>query len=246
MKKKVPGHGLGFAASAVVVMLLLPSGTRTASLPSLPNLPPAALNEVISSWNAHCNASNSGAGSITGGCTPRGKGEVTASAYYAGASGSVTVYQGSYSKVEQASATVTSYFEVVGPANTKVPLVFYANAATSQSQSATGGSYGYASAAIETGDRSLTLYKIAACSHAFYNCVGNAATIGLPNAFSVQQPFTVASNTVYAIVLNAVGYSNAGAFSAAVDPSVSFAPSFAGSRYRYSLLFSADTSPTPH
>jgi len=247
MKKKVPSQGLGFVAIAVMVMLLVPSGTRTASLPPavLNEVPPAVLNEVISSWNTRCNASNSGAGAIAGGCTPAGTRDVTASAYYTGGSGSVTVYQGVSSKIEQASASVTSYFEVIGPANTSVPLVFYANGATSQSQSAAGGSYGYASAAIETGDKSSTLYRVAACSHGFYDCVGSAATVGLPNAFSVQQSFTVSSNTLYAIVLNAVGYSNAGAFSAAVDPSVSFDPSFASSRYRYSLVFSGDASPAP-
>jgi len=246
MKKNAPCQHLGLVATAVTVMLLLPSATQTASLPSLPSLPPAVLNEVISSWNTHCNASNSGAGSIKGGCTPRGAGDVTASAYYAGASGSVTVYQAYFSKTEQASASVTSYFEVIGPANTRVPLMFYADAATSQSRSGTGGSYGYASAAVETGDKSSTLFKIAACSHGFYDCGGNAETAVLPNAFSVQQPFTVSSNTLYAIVLTAVGYSNEGAFSAAVDPSVTFAPSFAAGRHRYSLVFSADASPAPH
>jgi len=247
MKKNVSCQGLGIVAIAVIVMLLLPSGTRTASLPSavLNEVPPAVLNEVISSWDTRCNASNSGAGSITGGCTLTGTRDVTASAYYARGSGSVTVYQGFVSKIEQASASVTSYFEVIGPPNTRVPLVFYANGATSQSRSSTGGSYGYASAAIETGDKSSTLYRVAACSHGFYDCVGSAATVGLPNAFSVQQSFTVSSNTLYAIVLNAVGYSNAGAFSAAVDPSVSFDPSFASSRYRYSLVFSGDASPAP-
>jgi hypothetical protein len=242
MKKNLPSQGLGFVAIAATAMLLLPSATRTASPTSLP---PADLNEVITSWNTRCNASNSGAGSITGGCTPAGTGDITASAYYAGGSGSVTVYQGLVSKTEKASASVTSYFEVIGPANTRVPLVFYADGATSQSHSATGGSYGYASAAIETGDKRTTLFRVAACSHGFYDCVGNAATVGLPNAFSVQQSFTVSSNTLYAIVLDAVGYSDEGAFSAAVDPSVTFAPSFGSSRYRYSLIFSGDASPAP-
>lgn len=242
MKKNGPSQGLGSAAIVATVMLLLPSGTRTASPTSLP---PAVVKEVISSWDTRCNASNSGAGSISGGCTPAGTKDVTASANYADGSGTVTVYQGTFSKIEQASASVTSYFEVLGPANTRVPLVFYANGATSQAQSAAGGSYGFASAAIETGDRSSTLFRVGACSHAFYDCVGNAATAALPNAFSVQQSFTVPSNTLYAIVLNAVGYSNAGGFSAAVDPSVAFDPSFKSGRQRYSLVFSADAAPAP-
>jgi len=247
MKKNGSCRGPGIVAITVLVMLLLPSATRTATLPPavLSEVPPADLNEAISSWNTRCNASHSGAGSITGGCTPTGTGDVTVSAYYAGGSGSVTVYQGSYSKIERASASVTSYFAVIGPANTRVPLVLYANGATSQSQSASGGSYGYASDAIETGDKSSVLYKVAACSHGFYDCLESAATRGLPNAFTVQQSFTVSSNTLYAIVLNAVGYSDAGAFSAAVDPSVTFDRSFASSRYRYSLVFSADASPAP-
>ena len=238
MKKNGPGESPGIVAIAVIAMLLLPSGTRTASLPSLPA---AVLNETISSWNTRCNTSNSGAGSITGGCTPAGTADVTASAYYTGGTSTVSVYQSSYSKIEQASASVTSYFEVIGPANSRVRLVFYASGATSQS--ATGGSYGYASAAIETGDKSSTLYRVAACSHAFYDCLGDAATVRLPNAFSVQQTFTVSSNTLYAVVLNAAGYSNAGAFSAAIDPSVTFDPSFASNHY--SLVFSADASPGP-
>lgn len=243
MKTSGPGESLGFVAIAVIAMLLLPSGTPTAGLPPAvaPAVPPAVLNEVISSWSTRCNASNSGAGSISGGCTATGTREVTASAYYAGGSGSVTVYQGSYSKIEQASASVTSYFEVIGPANSSVRLVFYATGATSQAAT----SYGYASAAIETGDKSATLYRVAACSHGFYDCLGNSATAALANAFSVQQSFTVSSNTLYAIVLTAAGYSNAGAFSAAVDPSVTFDPSFVAAS-RYSLVFSADASPAPH
>jgi hypothetical protein len=242
-KKNEPGRNLRILAIAVTVMLLLPSGTRTQNLPDVPS---ADLSEVISSWNAHCNAAHSGAGSMNGGCTPAGKADVTVSAYYADGTGSVTVYQSAYSKIEQAKASVTSYFEVTGPANTRVPLVFYANAATSQSQSSDGGSWAFASAAVETGDKKSILFRIGACSHGFYDCLGTTATAGLPNAFSVQQSFTVSSNTLYAIVLDAVGYSNAGAFSAAVDPSVSFDPSFASKRSHYSLMFSGDASPVPH
>jgi len=226
-----------------VVAGLLPAATRTASPP---NLPPAVINEAISSWNSHCNASNSNAGSIAGGCTVAGKADVTAAAYYANATSTVTVYQNAYSKTEKASASVTSYFEVIGPPDTTVPLVFYANGATSQAHSQSGSSYGFASAAIVTGDGRTILYRAAACSHGFSNCLENPATAGLPNAFTVQQSFRVASNTVYAIVLNAVGYSNDGAFSAAVDPDVTFDPSFRSSRWRYSLVFSADASPAPH
>jgi hypothetical protein len=240
MNKFRPGHGMGIIAIAAIVVLLLPSGTRTATPP---NLPPADVNETITSWNSRCNASHSGAGSVTGGCTPTGTADITASATYAGGSGTVTVYQRAYSKREQASASVTWYFEVLGPADTRVPLVFYATGATSQAQSPTGGSYAFASAAITTGDRNTTLYKAGACSHGVANCGGNPATANLPNAFSVQQSFTVSSNTVYAIVLNAVGYSNSGAFSTAVDPSVTFDPAFRSGRYRYTLVFSADASP---
>jgi hypothetical protein len=242
-KKNRPSESLGVVVAVAAIAMLSPSNTRTASPP---NLPPAVLTESISSWNSHCNASNSSAGSIAGGCTVAGKTDVTASAYYANGTGTLTVYQSSYSKTEKASASVTSYFEVVGPANSSVPLVFYANGATSQSQSASGSSFGFASAAIETADGRSTLYRAAACSHGFSDCLGNAATAGLPNVFTVQQSFRVAANTVYAIVLNAVGYSNDGAFSAAVDPDVTFDPSFASSRYRYSLVFSADASPAPH
>jgi hypothetical protein len=241
--KKRPGQSLGIVVAIAVIAMLLPAVSRTAGPP---NLPPAVVTETISSWNSHCNASNASAGSIAGGCTVAGKKDITASAYYANATGTVTVYQNSYSKTENASASVTSYFEVIGPDNTNVPLVFYANGATSQTQSGSGSSYGFASAAIATGDGKTILYRAAACSHGFSDCLGNPATAGLANTFTVQQSFRVASNTVYAIVLNAVGYSNDGAFSAAVDPDVTFDPSFKASRYRYTLVFSADASPAPH
>jgi hypothetical protein len=241
--KKEVRKNLGIVVSAAVVAMLLPSASRTAG-PQ--NLPPAVINEAISSWNSHCNASNSNAGSIAGGCTVAGKADITASAYYSNATSTVTVYQNAYSKTEKASASVTSYFEVLGPPNTTVPLVFYANAATSQAHSQSGSSYGFASAAIVTGDGRTVLYRAGACSHGFSNCLENPETAGLPNAFAVQQSFRVASNTVYAIVLNVVGYSNNGAFSAAVDPDVTFDPSFRTSRWRYSLVFSADATPAPH
>jgi hypothetical protein len=242
-KKNRAGGSLGIVVGVTVIATLLPTATRTASPP---NLPPAVVNVTVLSWNTHCNASSTTPGSIAGGCTVAGKPDITASAYYANATGTVTVYQNSYSKIEKASASVTSYFEVIGPANSSVPLVFYANGATSQTQSAAGSSYGFASAAIETGDGGTILYRAAACSHGFSDCLGNVATAGLGNTFTVQQPFRVSANTVYAIVLNAVGYSNDGAFSAAVDPNVTFDPSFKASRYRYTLVFSADASPAPH
>lgn len=242
-KKNRAGESLGTVVGIAVIATLLPTTTRTASPP---NLPPALVSETISSWNSHCNASSANAGSIAGGCTVAGKTDITASAFYANATGTVTVYQNSYSKAEKASASVTSYFEVIGPANSSVPLVFYANGATSQTQSGSGSSYGFASAAIVTGDGRTMLYRAAACSHGFSDCLGNPATAGLANTFTVQQSFRVVSNTVYAIVLNAVGYSNDGAFSAAVDPDVTFDPSFKASRYRYTLVFSADASPAPH
>src|SRR5579862_3729993 len=110
--KNRPGENLGIVVGIAMIAMLLPTATRTASPP---NLPPAVINEAISSWNSHCNASNSNAGSIAGGCTVAGKADVTAAAYYANATSTVTVYQNAYSKTEKASASVTSYFEVIGP-----------------------------------------------------------------------------------------------------------------------------------
>ena len=231
---------MNLAAALACATLMSPSAWAQ-------TVPAATATGFIGSWN-NCNATLSGAGSGTGGSSSTTGGctnDVSVSAYYVSGKGSVSTVQNTYAtgfnEIEQTNASVTSYFEVIGPSNPSVPLIFSATGSTSVS--AVVGSYGYATASVETGSLGATIYSVGACSMIFYDCGGTSSTVGLPSSFNVNQSLSLAAGTLYAVVIGAQGYSNAGGFSASVDPSVTFAPGFNATGY--SIVYSSDLSPAP-
>jgi len=151
-------------------------------------------------------------------------------------------YSSGFNEQEWSSATATAYFEVTGPSNSSIPLLFSASGATSAT--ATVGSYGYASASVTNYGGATTLAGGAACSYIFYLCEGQASTGTLSPSFSIaNESFAVTSNTLYEVIVHADGYGNAGGFTANADPSVSFDPTFNSAGY--TLTFSPDASPAP-
>ncbi|HEV2703630.1 MAG TPA: VPLPA-CTERM sorting domain-containing protein [Steroidobacteraceae bacterium] len=226
------------AQGAAISLLLVSLGlTATAAATTVPS---AIVSGNISSWDTGCNATLAGAGSATGGCTLSSQGDVSISANFADGTGTVSAVQssfaGNFSEQENAQSRVTYFFEVQGPSSSSVNLDF---AASGQTSAFAGfGSYGTATASIMSGDLGTTLFTTGACSSVFYTVCGSA-----PSAFSVNQPFTVTAGSLYAVVIVASGTSDIGGFSASVDPSISFNPSFDSTGY--SISFSADLAPVP-
>jgi hypothetical protein len=204
-------------------------------------VPAATVYGVISSWDTGCNASlPANGGTVSGGCTLTSTGDVTIQAFYANGKGSVTAGQGTFAtnfgEQEGAYVRTISYFEVEGPSNPGLPLAFSANGSTTATANGGLGSDGTASAQVLSGDLGTTIFSVTACSAVYYACSG-------PSSFNVSQLFTASSNTVYAVEIAAQGSSDRGAFSASVDPNITFAPGFNSAGY--SLVFSPDLTPAP-
>jgi hypothetical protein len=180
---------------------------------------------------------SSSAGVATGG--PNG--ELSLSMYYAGGTGYATAAETAYAPtngfdVESESASVFSEFEVVGPSNSMVPVVFNVGATTattSAGQTANAEALAY----IGTSFGAQNIFWVEASS-----CAGGAVCV-YPTSLNQDYSFTVTANTIYYVTLTAGGSSNLGTFSASVDPSINFSSSFNSSGY--SLAFSSDASPAP-
>jgi len=169
-------------------------------------------------------------------------GELAASAYYAGGAGSLSLSQTTYitthNDLENGSAHLGWSFEVLGPANSNVPLLFAASGSTSASSTSGIGSSANVYAWLGSSINSSDLYSVSACAFSgFASC--NVAN----NSFSVNHPFTVTTNTIYYATIGVGGTSNSGAFSALVDPAVTFGTNFNSSGY--SIVNSADVLAAP-
>jgi len=177
--------------------------------------------------------SGSGFGSFT-------SGELVLSAYYASASGSLSIAQNTYTTggndLEYGGDHVGWSFEVLGPANSNVPLVFTANGTTSAA--AAIGSDANAYAWLGSGINSSDIFSVSACTYSgFDSC---SASNG---SFNVNHQFSVATNTLYYATIGVSGSSNDGTFSATVDPAVTFGSNFNSSGY--SIVNSADVLAAP-
>jgi hypothetical protein len=167
-------------------------------------------------------------------------GELAASVYFASGTGSLSLVQNTYitayNDYENGSDHLGWSFEVLGPATSNVPLVFTANGSTSAS--AAIGSSANAYAWLGSSINSPDIYSVSACAYSgFESC-------SVPSSsFSVNHPFTVATNTIYYATIGVGGTSNSGAFSAMVDPAVTFDPNFNSSGY--SLINSPDVLAAP-
>jgi hypothetical protein len=223
----------------MAISLLVVSLSLTATAVAV-TVPAAIVSGDISSWDTGCNATLTGPGSATGGCTLSSRGDVSISASFADGTGAVSVVQssfaGNFSEQEQAQSRVISYFAVMGPSSPSVILDF---TATGQTSAFAGfGSYGTATASVLDGNLGATLYTVGACSSVFYTVCGS-----MPSAFSVNQSFTVSAGSLYAVVINESGTSDIGGFNASIDPSINFDPSFDSTGY--SIVYSADLAPVP-
>jgi hypothetical protein len=167
-------------------------------------------------------------------------GELAASVYYAGGTGflslSQTTYITSSNDLENGSAHLGWSFEVLGPASSNVPLLYTVSGLTSASSGI--GSSASVYAWLGSGINSPDIYSISACAFS-----GFASCSVANNSFSVNHPFTVETNTIYYVTIGVGGTSNSGAFSALVDPAVTFGPNFNSSGY--SIVNSADVLAAP-
>ena len=179
---------------------------------------------------------------------------MTASTTYFEGSGSANVSGGSPSGlIAGASALEMVFFEVVGPTNTSVPLIFSA----SGTASANGyDAFGIAEAYSPGGE------FIACSSGTSISCLCKYEPLGspgsvecgyssvgyLPTSFSGTQSFSLTTNTLSDVWIEAQGASGigglgSGSFIVSVDPMVTFAQGFNSTGY--SLVFSPDISPVP-
>jgi hypothetical protein len=165
---------------------------------------------------------------------------VTSSAYYANGSGLVAVSADNTTQgnqQESAAAKLYYAFEVTGPTNSTALLDFSSVAAL-----ALNSGYEGASAQVSIGScpGCSDLYSISDSIGAGMS--GNNFTSG---GFSANTSFVVSTNTINYVGLLASGitYGGGGTFSASVDPSITFDPSFNSTGY--SLSYSADVMPAP-
>jgi hypothetical protein len=161
---------------------------------------------------------------------------LTVSAFYVNGKGSVSASASGAPGTNQANSQLFSAFEVLGPANSNVPLLFSVSGTTSAS-SGNGQIYAFLGSSVNSPD----IFGVTAQS---CSVVGQCGP-NTPTSFAVNQLFSVASNTVYFVSIDAGGSNlNGGTFSAQVDPSVTFASGF--NQPGYSLIYSADTAtPVP-
>jgi hypothetical protein len=159
---------------------------------------------------------------------------LTISASYVDGTGFVSASATGAPGTNQANAQLFSAFEVLGPTNSNVSLMFSASGTTSAS-SGNGQIYAF----LGTSTNSEDIFGVTAQS---CSVVGQCDP-NTPTSFAVNQLFSVASNTIYFVSIDAGGSNlNGGSFSAQVDPSVTFASGF--NQSGYSLIYSAD-APTP-
>ena len=127
-----------------------------------------------------------------------------------------------------ASGIVTYFYEVVGPANVSVPLLFTASGSTSAS-----------------GTEAIGQVQAFSGGGAFYACSGTGPSLAsclvsgsyLPTSFSGTIPFSVTTNTLADIELISTGSSTlgTGSFSAMGSVQIGFAPGFTTPGYTLEL-----------
>jgi hypothetical protein len=216
------------AALALLVSVVLGVGFKSASADTLG----APIINLSINQGA---ISLSGAGSIAG-----VNGQINASGYYTDGKGFVAVSQtATEENYATANAQVFSAFEVLGPAGSNVPLVFTATGSATASALSPNGGDGQIYAYVGNSANGPNIYSVSAEA-----CAGiTGRTCSGPSSFDVKQSFSVATNTTYWVSIDAGGLANYGTFSAQVDPSVTFDPSFNESGY--SIVYSADAPPVP-
>jgi hypothetical protein len=137
---------------------------------------------------------------------------------------------------------VISQFEVLGPTDSSVRLVFTASGTTSIS-----GSFGQVAAQATVSNPNPgggTIYSVGACSTQYYACLGGpTGAISAAPSFSADYSFAAATNTVYDVTIESYFYNLFATGNATVDPSVTFASGFDSTGY--SLIYSANATPPP-
>jgi hypothetical protein len=221
-----------------------PVGTFAAALLALSsaahadNIPAATLNGTLNGAGSALQT----AGTITSSACNGDMGceQATLSLAYAGidasasAAGSTT---GSNPANAAGGGSITYFFEVAGPTNSAVPLVFSASGST-----------------FAAGTDTTAVAQAFSAGGAFNACSGTgngAATCGngaggvLPSSFAGSEAFNLASNTLSDVEVAIEGSSTLGPgnWSTGVDPQISFAPGFASAGY--TLEASPDLTPVP-
>jgi hypothetical protein len=162
-------------------------------------------------------------------------------AYYAGGTGYVSAIDiAGGNGLQVGNSRIESSFEVLGPANSNVPLVLSLTGTTSVTS---GAGYAEDDVTLVTGPTlGTTVYQVSACTDSFYVCASSTPPVG--SSLSIQQSFVATTNTLYDLFLTAGFYEvNGATTSASIDPSVAFGSQFDPSGYQ--IIFSADATPPP-
>ncbi|MGH7022529.1 MAG: hypothetical protein ACREEB_02940, partial [Caulobacteraceae bacterium] len=136
---------------------------------------------------------------------------------------------GLYPPENQGFASGDFYFEVIGPADTEVPLVFTASGSTS----ITGLNPGSGEVYTTYGIGDITGPTFSSCTLGIYAPPGGCGAYSMVSSFSAVSSFMAPTNTVGYVFEGlsiGSGYED-GTFFAGIDPMISFAPSFDSTGY---------------